>query len=103
MKSALCWKDCGHRTRLTCYDQGMVTIDNKKAPATLRVQPVPSGRFEVRDGDRLLGTSQNEMMAVWSAVGAAEQLAKSGQTVRVVVGRDGDDSVEFVASPSRSA
>ena len=81
----------------------MVTIDNKKTPATLRVQSVSSGRFEVRDGDRLLGTSQNEMMAVWSAVGAAEQMAKSGQTARVVVGRQGDDSEAFVASPSRPA
>jgi hypothetical protein len=99
MNSALCGKDCGHWTGVTCYGQGMVTIDNKKAPATLRVQSVPSGRFEVRDGDRLLGSSQNEMMAVWSAVGAAEQMAKSGQAARVVVGPDGNDSEAFVTSP----
>ena len=82
----------------------MVTIDNTKAPATLpatlpttlqvtlRVQPLPSGRFEVRHGDRLLGTSQNEMMALWSAVGAAEQMARSGQTVRVVLYQQGGDT-----------
>ena len=81
----------------------MKTIDDKNTPATLRVQSMPGGRFEVRHGERLLGTSQNEMMAVWSAVGAAEQMAKSGQTARVLMGRDGDDSEEFVARPSLPA
>ena len=81
----------------------MITIGDKKAPATLRVQSVPGGRVEVRHGERLLGTSQNEMMAVWSAVGAAEQMAKFGQTARVVTGREGDENVEFVASPSKPA
>ena len=81
----------------------MLTTKDSKAQATLRVQLVPSGRFEIRHGDRLLGTSQNEMMAVWSAVGAAEQMAKSGQTVRVVLGQEDGDTEEFVASPSKSA
>ena len=81
----------------------MVTIGNTQVPATLqvtlRVQPLPSGRFEVRHGDRLLGTSQNEMMALWSAVGAAEQMAQSGQTIRVIVRREDGDTEEFVARP----
>ncbi len=76
----------------------MVATDNTQV--TLRVQPMPDGRFEVRHGDRLLGTSQNEMMAVWSAVSAAEQMAKSGRTVRVVLSQQGRDTEEFVASPS---
>ena len=88
---------------MTCYGQGVVTIDNAQAPSilqvTLRVQPLPSGRFEIRHGDRLLGTSQNEMMALWSAVGAAEQMAKSGQTVRVVLRQQGGDTESFVARP----
>ena len=76
----------------------MVTTD--AAPSvTLRVQAVPSGRFEIRQDDRLLGTSQNEMMAVWSAVAAAEQMAKSGRTVRVVARREGRDIEQFVARP----
>jgi len=88
---------------VTCYGQGVVTIDNAQASSilqvTLRVQPLPSGRFEIRHGDRLLGTSQNEMMALWSAVGAAEQMAKSGQTVRVVLRQQGGDTEAFVARP----
>ena len=92
---------------MTCYGQRMVTIDNTRTSAplqvTLRVQSLPSGRFEVRHGDRLLGTSQNEMMALWSAVGAAEQMARSGQTVRVVLRQQGGETEAFVASPSKPA
>lgn len=64
---------------------------------TLRVRPLPDGRFEVRDGDRVLGTSQNEMMAVWSAVSAAEEMSRSVGMVRVVSIRDGVEVEEFVA------
>jgi hypothetical protein len=103
MKFVLCGEDCGRLALPTCYGKGMVTTDNTHAPvilqATLRVQSVPSGRFEVRHGDRLLGTSQNEMMALWSAVGAAEQMAKSGQTVRVVLRQESGDTEVFVARP----
>lgn len=88
---------------MACYGQGVATIDNAQAPSilqvTLRVQPLPSGRFEIRHGDRLLGTSQNEMMALWSAVEAAEQMARSGQTVRVVLRQQGGDTEAFVARP----
>jgi hypothetical protein len=77
----------------------MVGTDNTPTGVTLRVQLVQSGRFEIRYGDRLLGTSQNEMMAVWSAVAAAEQMAKSGQTVRVIARREGRDIEQFVARP----
>ena len=66
---------------------------------TLRVYGIPHGLFEVRDGLVVLGTSQNEMMAVWSAVTAAELMAKSGQTVRVVRFQDEIEIEEFVATP----
>ncbi len=96
-------ENCSRRALPTCYGPRMVTIGNTQFPVTsqttLRVQAVPSGRFEVRHGDRLLGTSQNEMMALWSAVGAAEQMAKSGQTVRVVLRQPGGDTEAVVARP----
>jgi hypothetical protein len=78
-------------------------IDAGKTSVTLRITPTAGGRFEVRQGERLLGTSQNEMMALWSAVAAAEHLAKSGQTVRAVASREGQEVEEFVASPSPPA
>ena len=46
-----------------------------------------------------MGTSQNEMMAVWSAVAVAEEIAKAGSLVRVVVLREGKETEEFVTKP----
>ena len=76
-----------------------MSVAGKSAFKTLRVKPGRLGRFEVRDGRRLLGSSENEMLAVWTAVGAAEAMTKSGRTVRVVTHRDGEDVEEFVARP----
>jgi hypothetical protein len=40
---------------------------------TLQVQPAGEERFGVRSDDgRILGTARNEMMAIWTAVFAAE-------------------------------
>jgi hypothetical protein len=66
-------------------------------PITLRIHPVLGGRVEILDGDRVIGTSQNEMMAVWSAVTFAEELAKSGKTVRVISFRNGKEFEEHLA------
>lgn len=78
----------------------MGSAGKKAALKTLRVQPGEHGRFEVRDGKRLLGTSQDEIMAVWTAVTVAEEMTKSGRTVRVVTRRKGDEVEEFVARPA---
>jgi hypothetical protein len=67
---------------------------------TIRVQRVSDQEFEVRDDDHnLLGTSRNEMLAVWGAVLQAEETSQSGCTVRVTVERDGREVEEFVAKP----
>jgi hypothetical protein len=67
---------------------------------TIHVQRVADQLFEVRDDDRkLLGTSRNEMQAVWGAVLKAEETSQSGCTVRVMVERDGREFEEFVARP----
>ena len=67
---------------------------------TIHVQRVSDQEFEVRDDDRkLLGTSRNEMQAIWGAVLKAEETSRSGCTVRVMVERDGRDVEEFVAKP----
>ena len=78
----------------------MGSAGKKAALKTLRVQLGAHGRFEVREGKRLLGTSQNEMMAVWTAIAAAEEMTKSGGTVRVVARREGEEVEEFVARPT---
>jgi hypothetical protein len=77
----------------------MASAGRKSAFKTLRVEQGAHGRYEVRDGKRLLGTSQNEMMAIWSAVAAAEEMTKSGRTVRVVADHDGHEIEEFIARP----
>lgn len=67
---------------------------------TIHVQRISDQEFEVRDEDRkLLGTSRNEMLAVWGAVLKAEEACTSGCTVRVLVERDGREIEEFVAKP----
>jgi hypothetical protein len=67
---------------------------------TLRVHPAGKERFEVcSDDGKILGTSQNEMMAIWTAVFAAEEISKSGSVVRVVSERAGREVEEFVATP----
>lgn len=77
-----------------------MSVLNPKAPASeaiaLRVRKI-GDRFEVTKDDVLLGTSGNEMLAIWSAVFAAEEIAKSGCDVRVVAVRDGRDIEEFCA------
>ena len=69
---------------------------------TLLVRPLSNGRFEIREGEHLLGTSQNEMMAVWSAVAVAEEIAKAGSMVRVVALRKGTETEEFVTKPKKA-
>lgn len=68
---------------------------------TIHVQRISDHQFEVRDDDRkLLGTSRNEMLAVWGAVEKAEEASRSGCTVRVLVEREGREFEEFVAKPA---
>ena len=69
----------------------------KNAPTkTLKIQPGAAGRFEVCEGGRILGTSQNEMMAVWTAVALATKLAADGRGVRVVRLHEGGEIEEFI-------
>jgi hypothetical protein len=81
----------------------MVIGDSRPADRaiTLRIHARADGRFQVRDGDFIFGTSQNEMLAVWTAVMAADELAKSGSTVRVVRNAQGRDIEEYVARGRR--
>jgi hypothetical protein len=66
----------------------------------LRVQAGRDGAFDVCDQNgKVLGTSQNEMMAVWTAVAVAEEISKSGSEVTVIAKRRGEDIIEFVAKP----
>jgi hypothetical protein len=84
---------------------GIADLKQSVPTITLRVQATFRGGFAVRDDSgKLLGASQNQMMAVWAAVTAAEEISKAGAEVRVVSTRDGKDVEEFVASPqSRQA
>lgn len=67
---------------------------------TLRVCSRGLTQFDVFDQNgRLVGTSRNEMQAIWNAVTAAEELSKSGVTVRVVTARASGDVEQFVARP----
>jgi hypothetical protein len=73
---------------------------------TLRVAPIVErrGYFQVVDDEnRILGTSKNEMMAIWAAVIAAEEISKSGCSVRVVAFRHGKYVEEFVARPPQQS
>ena len=77
--------------------------DNSNRAITLRIHLCADGRFQVRNGDLILGTSQNEMLAVWTAVMAADELAKSGNTVRVVRNAAGRDVEEYTARGRKPA
>ncbi len=68
---------------------------------TLRIHAQADGRFQVRDGEFVFGTSHNEMLAVWTAVMAADELAKAGHTVRVVRNSRGREIEEYVARGRR--
>jgi hypothetical protein len=80
----------------------MASADKRTPAMTLLIRPLGNGRFEIREGEHLLGTSQNEMMAVWSAVAVAEEIAKAGSLVRVVVLREGKETEEFVTTPRKA-
>ena len=75
----------------------MAIGDYSNRAITLRIHARADGRFQVRNGDIILGTSHNEMLAVWTAVIAADELAKSGSTVRVVRTAAGRDIEEYIA------
>jgi len=81
----------------------MVIGDNRSGDRaiTLRIHAQADGRFQVRDGDFVFGTSQNEMLAVWTAVMAADELAKVGHTVRVVRNARGREIEEYVVRGRR--
>lgn len=67
---------------------------------TLRVCSRGRTQFDVFDQDgHLVGTSRNEIQAIWSAVTTAEELCKSGVTVRVVTAHESGDVEQFVARP----
>ena len=67
---------------------------------TLRVCSRGLSQFDVFDQDgHLVGTSRNEIQAIWGAVTTAEELSKSGVTVRVVTAHESGDVEQFVARP----
>jgi hypothetical protein len=70
-----------------------------RAPITLRVQRAGLSGYEIREGERLVGTFDSEVKALWTAVDAAETLAVHGQIVRVVARRGKEEFVEFIAVP----
>jgi hypothetical protein len=79
----------------------MAFSDNNYHAITLRIHLHADGRFQVRNGDLILGTSHSEMLAVWTAVMAADELAKLGNTVRVVRNATGRDIEEYIARARR--
>ncbi len=81
----------------------MAIGDYSNRAITLRIHARADGRFQVRNGDLILGTSHNEMLAVWTAVIAADELAKSGNTVRVVRTASGRDIEEYIARGRKPA
>ncbi len=68
-------------------------------PITLCVHRAAEGMFEVRNRARLLGTFSSELLALCTAVAAAESLAKYGSAVQVVAVRGGEEFAEFAAVP----
>jgi hypothetical protein len=80
----------------------MSGADRPEAAITLYVRAGPHGRFEVRAGPQVLGSSQNELMAVWSAIGFAEEMTKSGRKSRVVRLVAGEEVEEWPAAHSES-
>jgi hypothetical protein len=67
----------------------------------LRVRPAGMGVFEVRDDDgALLGTSPDEVKAIWSAVISADLMSERGYRVRVLSKRGEDFLEEYVSEPS---
>ena len=83
----------------------MVISDNGPAarPITLRIHARPDGIFQVRNGELVVGTSHNEMLAVWTAVMAADELARLGHAVRVVRTSHGRDVEEYMIRGRRPA
>ena len=69
-----------------------------------RVSSPERGRFEVRDDeDVLLGNSNDEIKAIWSAVLAADLVSERGYRVRVLVKRKEAFVEEYVAKPQAPA
>jgi hypothetical protein len=83
----------------------MVISDNGPAarPITLRIHAHADGIFQVRNGELVVGTSHNEMLAVWTAVMAADELARLGHAVRVVRTSHGRDVEEYMIRGRRPA
>jgi hypothetical protein len=81
----------------------MAIGDYSNRAITLRIHARADGHFQVRNGDLILGTSHNEMLAVWTAVTAADELAELENTVRVVRNAAGRDIEEYIARARRQA
>jgi hypothetical protein len=79
----------------------MAIVDYSNGAITLRIHARADGHFQVRNGDLILGTSHNEMLAVRTAVMAADEVAKLGNTVRVVRNAAGRDIEEYIARARR--
>jgi hypothetical protein len=66
----------------------------------LRVTRDGRDRFEVRsEGGELLGASNDQIKAIWSAVLAADLISARGYHVRVLVQRGAAFVEEYVAKP----
>jgi hypothetical protein len=65
-----------------------------------RVCPKGRNAFEVlTEDDELLGSSSDEVKAIWSAVLAADLMSERGYCVRVLVKRGDAFLEEYVATP----
>lgn len=75
-----------------------MVLADARPEITFCIQLTVGGRYEIRQGDRSLGTCQNEMMAIWSAVSLAQDIARTGRKVRVIrIGKAGNEVEEYVA------
>jgi hypothetical protein len=70
-------------------------------PRTLRVVHTGPETCEIRDENGAVrAKSRTEIKALWDAVATAEEMAKSGCIVRVVLQRGDLEIEEFVAQPT---
>lgn len=73
------------------------------APETsVIVRQITAEKFEVySEADELIGTSTNEIRAIWGAFQVADGLSQKGQIVRIYIERNGRRTEEYVTHPPK--
>ena len=84
--------------------QNRITQHGQSAPSnmmrTFRICPKGRDAFEVRgDDNELLGSSSDEVKAIWNAVLAADLMSERGYCVHILVKRGDTFFEEYVATP----